>query len=35
MYEGKTNYVLIAFIGYVSVLNKLQKFKVGFQISNH
>jgi hypothetical protein len=30
-YEGKTNDVLIAFIGYVSDLNKLQNFKVSFQ----
>jgi hypothetical protein len=27
-YEGKTNDLLIAFIGYVNDLNKLQKFKV-------
>ena len=27
-YEGKTNGVLIAFIGYVNDLNKLQQFKV-------
>jgi hypothetical protein len=27
-YEGKTNDLLIAFIGYVSDLNKLQQFKV-------
>ena len=26
-YEGKTNDVLIAFIGYVNYLNKLQQFK--------
>jgi len=27
-YEGKTNNLLIAFIGYVNDLNKLQQFKV-------
>jgi hypothetical protein len=27
-YEGKTNELLIAFIGYVKDLNKLQQFKV-------
>jgi len=27
-YEGKTNDLLIAFIGYVNDLNKLQQFKV-------
>jgi len=27
-YEGKTNDLLIAFIGYVKDLNKLQKFKL-------
>ena len=31
MYEGKTNDVLIAFIGYVNDLNKLQQFKVSVQ----
>jgi hypothetical protein len=30
-YEGKTNNVLIAFIGYVNDLNKLQQFKVSVQ----
>ena len=30
-YEGKTNDVLIAFIGYVIDLNKLQQFKVSVQ----
>ena len=33
--EGKTNDVLIAFIGYVKDLNKLQQFKVGVQKSHH
>ena len=28
MYEGKINELLIAFIGYVNDLNKLQQFKV-------
>jgi hypothetical protein len=32
-YEGKTNGLLIAFIGYVNDLNKLQQFKVSFQKS--
>ena len=31
MYEGKTNDLLIAFIGYVNDLNKLQQFKVSVQ----
>jgi len=35
MYEWKTNDVLIAFIGYVNGLNKLQQFKVGVQKSHH
>ena len=30
-YKGKTNDVLIAFIGYVNDLNKLQQFKVSIQ----
>jgi len=30
-YEGKTNDLLIAFIGYVNDLNKLQQFKVSVQ----
>jgi len=34
-YEGKTNDVLIAFIGYVNGLNKLQQFKVSVQKSHH
>jgi len=34
-YEGKTDDVLIAFIGYVNDLNKLQQFKVSFQKSHH
>jgi len=32
-YEGKTNDLLIAFIGYVNDLNKLQQFKVSVQNS--
>jgi hypothetical protein len=31
-YDGKANDVLIAFIGYVNDLNKLQQFKVSVQI---
>jgi len=34
-YEGKTNYVLIAFIGYVNYLSKLQQFKVSILKSHH
>ena len=34
-YEGKTNDVLIAFIGYVNDLNKLQQFTVSVQKSHH
>jgi len=34
-YEGKTSDVLIAFIGYVNELNKLQPFKVSVQIFHH
>jgi hypothetical protein len=34
-YEGKTNELLIAFIGYVNDLNKLQHFKVSVQKSHH
>jgi hypothetical protein len=34
-YEGKTNDLLIAFIGYVNDLNKLQQFKVSVQKSDH
>jgi hypothetical protein len=34
-YEGKTNDVLTAFIGYVSDLYKLQQFKVCVQKSHH
>jgi len=34
-YEGKKNDVLIAFIGYVNYLNKLQQFKVSVQKSHH
>ena len=34
-YEGKTNEVLIAFIGYVNDLNKLQQFTVSVQKSHH
>ena len=32
-YEGKTNDLLIAFIGYVNDLNKLQQFKISVQKS--
>jgi len=32
-YEGKTNDLLIGFIGYVNDLNKLQQFKVSVQKS--
>jgi hypothetical protein len=34
-YEGKTNHVLIAFIGYVNDLDKLQQFKASVQKSHH
>ena len=34
-YEGKTSDVLIAFIGYVNALNKLQQFKISVQKSHH
>ena len=34
-YEGKTNDLLIAFIGYVNDLNKVQQFKVSVQKSHH
>jgi len=34
-YEGKTNDLLIAFIGYVNDLNKLQQFKVSVQKSHY
>jgi len=34
-YEGKTNDVLIVFIGYVNDLNKLQHFKISVQKSHH
>ena len=34
-YEGKTNYVLIAFVGYVNDLNKLQQFKTSVQKPHH
>ena len=34
-YEGKTKDVLIAFIGYVNDLNKLQQFKLSIQKSHH
>jgi hypothetical protein len=34
-YEGKTSDLLIAFIGYVNDLNKLQQFKVSIQKSHH
>jgi hypothetical protein len=34
-YEGKTSYLLLAFIGYGNDLNKLQQFKVSVQKSQH
>jgi len=34
-YEGKTNDVLIEFIGCVNDLNKFQQFKVNAQKSHH
>jgi hypothetical protein len=34
-YEGKTNDLLIAFIGYENGVNKLQQFKVSVQKSHH
>jgi hypothetical protein len=34
-YEGKTNNLLIEFIGYVNDLSKLQQFKVSVKKSNH
>ena len=34
-YEGKTKDVLIAFIGYVNDLNKLQHFTASVQKSHH
>jgi len=34
-YEGKTNDLLIAFIGYVNDLNKLQQFKESVKKSHH
>jgi len=34
-YEGKTNDVLIAFIGYVNDLKKLKQFKVSVQKFHH
>jgi len=34
-YEGNANDVLIAFIGYVNDINKLQQFKVSVQKSHH
>jgi hypothetical protein len=34
-YEGKTNDLLIAFIGYVKNLKKLQQFKVSVQKFHH
>ena len=34
-YEEKTNDLMIAFIGYVNDLNKLQQFKVSVQKSHH
>jgi hypothetical protein len=35
IYEEKTNYLLIAFIGFVNDLNKLQQFKLSVQKSHH
>ena len=35
MYEGKTNDLLIAFIGYVNHLSKLQQFNIRVQKSHH
>jgi hypothetical protein len=34
-YEEKTNDLLIAFIGYVNYLNKLQQFKVSVKKPHH
>ena len=34
-YEGKTNDVLVAFIGYLNDPNKLQQFKVSVKKSHH
>jgi hypothetical protein len=34
-YEGKTNDLLTAFIGYVNDLNKLQQLKISVQKSHH
>jgi hypothetical protein len=34
-YKGKTNDLLIEFIGYVNDLNKLQQFKVSVQKFHH
>jgi hypothetical protein len=34
-YEGRTNDLLIAFIGYANDLNKQQQFKVSVQKSHH
>ena len=34
-YAGKTNDVLIAFIGYANDLNKLRQFKVSVKNSHH
>jgi hypothetical protein len=34
-HEGKTNDLLIAFIGYVTDLNKLQQFKLSVHKSHH
>jgi len=34
-YEGKTNDLLTAFIGYVNDLNKLQQFKVTYEIKTN
>jgi hypothetical protein len=34
-YDGKTNGLLIAFIGYINNLNKLKQIKVSVQKSHH
>jgi hypothetical protein len=35
MYEGKINYLVIAFIGYANDFNKFQQFKVSVKKSHH
>jgi len=34
-YDGKTNDLLIAFVGYVNDLNELRQFKLSVQKSHH